>query len=71
MNTKHDTEQAAFERVYRTPIGELTRMTFDELQQLQAQILGESRRAKLARRWLQGAIEKKLQDEHQTMATEA
>lgn len=71
MNTKTDTEHAAFERVYRTPIGELTRMTFEELQELQAQILGESRRAKLARRWLQGAIEKKLQDEQRTAVTEA
>jgi hypothetical protein len=71
MDTKQDKAQAAFERVYRTPIGELTRMTFEELQELQAQILGESRRAKLARRWLQGAIEKKLQDEHRATVTEA
>ncbi|MCV6605606.1 MAG: hypothetical protein OIF34_09885 [Porticoccaceae bacterium] len=44
-------------------MGELTAMSFGELQKLQQQIMAEIKRAKLAKRWIEGAINKKRQDQ--------
>lgn len=56
-------KESTFEWVYRTPLGELTAMSFGELQKLQQQIMSEIKRAKLAKRWIEGAINKKRQDQ--------
>jgi hypothetical protein len=58
----NDKVEAAFERVYRTTIGELVKLRFAELQNLQQQIIEELRRARMAKCWIEGAIRKKRQD---------
>lgn len=43
-------------QIFHTPIGELQRLSFDELDRLRHQLLAEGRYVHLALRWLDGAI---------------
>ena len=43
-------------QIFHTPIGELQRLSIEELERLRRQLLAEGRYVHLALRWLDGAI---------------
>lgn len=43
-------------KIFHTPIGELQRLSIEELERLRRQLLAEGRYVHLALRWLDGAI---------------